>query len=698
MKKIFCSLITFVITLTAVSQSVVPIRGDTIRVYKQGDTATLKVDSLAAITKQASIGKDYSPWKSSVSLNLTDTIRAIRLNKMYSRNNIATPENGMMIYEDSTSSFVCYFSGAWGSCGGINTRDRFGKTGEDVSDTEDRTFNSSETGDFAFLVRNFDAFANNANGYAQLFALRPQDVTSQINLTNNNNTTSEAGFTSIFSSVTDTAAEFTIFATRVTPTFTKGGANYGSYIRLENRNVILSPHPTGGNLKIKNLPTTIDTTWKLLVLNPTGDSTTKYFTSWGQMKAAIGRDRFGVSGEDATATQNRIFAGAGFSFLVTGTNAAAISSTSAGVSTNTFSTGGTSLQMMHDDISGANSDASIFADDANINLNKSITGKASLITLTNDSLYLRHSTSGKISEILVKSDSIYFKPHLGQFNIDSLREATGTKTVRYDPATGIVSYHDIPTGGGSNLSWDAANHQVDIDGGGTSATIPYATPSADGLVSTALQTFGGDKIFNDKVGIGVTPTYILDVLDDATGQTGSNRLAQFSNAGSSYDASAGNLTSYLGYFSNTATRSAGANNLTNIALYGHASGAQSNFGLYINAGKSFMETGTTNFVNINGDPSNATIFYITDGTSAKIINANGNGTFSIGTAGQLLGTLQLSGNTSGTVSIRPAAAAGTYTIYHLSALSSPSSANIPITASPSSKPIARIASVEALIA
>jgi len=54
-------------------------------------------------------------------------------------------------------------------------------------------------------------------------------------------------------------------------------------------------------------------------------------------------------------------------------------------------------------------------------------------------------------------------------------------------------------GTGSNLSWDAANHQVDIDGGGTSATIPYATTATDGLISSASQTIDGAKTFNNGI-------------------------------------------------------------------------------------------------------------------------------------------------------------------------------------------------------
>jgi hypothetical protein len=73
-------------------------------------------------------------------------------------------------------------------------------------------------------------------------------------------------------------------------------------------------------------------------------------------------------------------------------------------------------------------------------------------------------------------------------------------TIHYKNSAGTD--YDLTAGGsgtGSNLSWDAANHQVDIDGGGTSATIPYATTATDGLISSASQTIDGAKTFNNGI-------------------------------------------------------------------------------------------------------------------------------------------------------------------------------------------------------
>ncbi len=47
----------------------------------------------------------------------------------------------------------------------------------------------------------------------------------------------------------------------------------------------------------------------------------------------------------------------------------------------------------------------------------------------------------------------------------------------------------------SNLSWDGTNHEVDISGGGTSAVIPLADASNNGLLSTTSQIIAGNKTF-----------------------------------------------------------------------------------------------------------------------------------------------------------------------------------------------------------
>jgi hypothetical protein len=82
---------------------------------------------------------------------------------------------------------------------------------------------------------------------------------------------------------------------------------------------------------------------------------------------------------------------------------------------------------------------------------------------------------------------------------------------------------------------------------------------------------------NVAIGFTSAPSYKLDVLNSATTQTASNRVANFSNTGATFNTTSGALSSYGGYFSSTSTRSSGANDLTNIGLYATASGAQNNY-------------------------------------------------------------------------------------------------------------------------
>jgi hypothetical protein len=58
-----------------------------------------------------------------------------------------------------------------------------------------------------------------------------------------------------------------------------------------------------------------------------------------------------------------------------------------------------------------------------------------------------HGSANHISGIHVK-DSLTILPRLGEFFIDSLDEAAGTHTLRYDPTTGKITYDEIPSGGG----------------------------------------------------------------------------------------------------------------------------------------------------------------------------------------------------------------------------------------------------------
>ena len=71
------------------------------------------------------------------------------------------------------------------------------------------------------------------------------------------------------------------------------------------------------------------------------------------------------------------------------------------------------------------------------------------------------SPSTTVSEIEVTPDTVFIKPYLGNLKIDTLTNAVGTKALRYNPTTGLVSYADTTAAGAntalSNLSSVAIN-------------------------------------------------------------------------------------------------------------------------------------------------------------------------------------------------------------------------------------------------
>ncbi|MES2931051.1 MAG: hypothetical protein V4665_04710, partial [Patescibacteria group bacterium] len=115
------------------------------------------------------------------------------------------------------------------------------------------------------------------------------------------------------------------------------------------------------------------------------------------------------------------------------------------------------------------------------------------------------------------------------------------------------------------------------------------TSGGNVLIGTATDAghkldISGSAHVSGNVGIGATPAYRLDVLNNTPAQTATTRVANFSNAGSTFDTTAGVLSNYTGFFTNTATRSVGGNNLTNVALYAAAAGADNNYAAIFEVG------------------------------------------------------------------------------------------------------------------
>lgn len=138
-------------------------------------------------------------------------------------------------------------------------------------------------------------------------------------------------------------------------------------------------------------------------------------------------------------------------------------------------------------------------------------------------------------------------------------------------STGIIPVNQGGTGVGTITGLIKGNGTSPFTAAvaGTDYQLPYWTLTSGQLTPTTT---------TNKIGIGkATATYWLDVLDSTTGMTASSRTINASFTGGTYNTTAGALSSYGGYFNSNATRSAGANALTNVGLYASASGAQNNY-------------------------------------------------------------------------------------------------------------------------
>lgn len=159
-------------------------------------------------------------------------------------------------------------------------------------------------------------------------------------------------------------------------------------------------------------------------------------------------------------------------------------------------------------------------------------------------------------------------------------------------------------GGRSN----AVNGQYSVVGGRRAKTIGNGNWAfADGqdadftvtdVVNTLGMRFAGGYWMtggNVKIGTANPDTSLggkLQVINQTTAQTTTNqKIINAVNTNSSFNTTASSLTNYVGYFLNTATRSSGANGLTNIGLYASASGAQNNYAAIFENGN--VGVGTT---------------------------------------------------------------------------------------------------------
>jgi hypothetical protein len=178
--------------------------------------------------------------------------------------------------------------------------------------------------------------------------------------------------------------------------------------------------------------------------------------------------------------------------------------------------------------------------------------------------------------------------------------------------------------------------------------------AVNGQLNYAVRTLNGDNQFNEVSGtsvfyntmsvlgnttIGNQSTDLMTINgrvyheDLPTGAT-ATRFVHNVQAIGTYDTTAGALIAIATLGNATATRSAGSNTLTNVGLYGTASGAQVNYGLWVDNGDSLFDGG----VAITGaaTTANAQLTLGTDGTNGTIAQrgaAGSNLIFKTSTAG-----------------------------------------------------------------
>ncbi len=216
----------------------------------------------------------------------------------------------------------------------------------------------------------------------------------------------------------------------------------------------------------------------------------------------------------------------------------------------------------------------------------------------------QHTTTGSDNTAL-GSFSLQFNT-TGSNNVSIGRDSMeNSVTGWYNTAIGVASLFDMgASSGNSNTAVGRSSGRGITTGAGNTIIGAWTTGLSAALTNTVLLSDGsntgtaGWRLYSPVSGnilfgtITDAGAYKVQVAKTTTAQTAEARVLDIRNTGATFDTTAGNLSSYGGYFSSTSTESAGGNVLTNVGLYATASGADANYAAIFEAGNVGIGTAT----------------------------------------------------------------------------------------------------------
>ncbi len=233
--------------------------------------------------------------------------------------------------------------------------------------------------------------------------------------------------------------------------------------------------------------------------------------------------------------------------------------------------------------------------------------EATSISNSAGSIVLQADASTGNSNFRIYHDSIKIEPLVGLFYIDTLTNAIGTKSLRYNPTTGLVSYAD--TTSIATPTW-----QQTLTAGST-LNISNNINSGNNTQSFSWPTLGGGNL----------GMYISS--ESSTAATGGEILLQVTTT---HTPVATGITTYSADIQNSSI----GTNLTNIALMAGATEGATNIAAWFNRGK--VRFGTSGTESGILDIVGATSGTITFQPQAAAGTYNWNWPTTAGTSGYLL--------------------------------------------------------------